>query len=154
MAALEHGPRDRRSLRAWLAALVRNFASKLESSERARVQREQAVSREEAVPSTHEILEREAVRRSVVQAVVELEEPYRSVVLLRYFEHLPPRAIARRLSVPVATVHTRTKRALEQLRTKLDQEHRGERGAWTAVLLPLAQLPPPLTVAAGTAAPK
>jgi hypothetical protein len=72
--------------------------------------------------------------------VLALEEPYRETVLLRYFENLPPRAIARRLAVPVETVRTRLKRALETLRARLDRDY-GARGAWSLALVPFARAP-------------
>ena len=46
------------------------------------------------------------MRAEVVRAVLELEEHHRDVVLLRWFENMPPRAIARALSVPVETVRS------------------------------------------------
>src|SRR5262249_55671586 len=65
----------------------------------------------------------------------------REVVLLRYFEDLPPRAIARRLGLPVETVKTRQKRALAQLRARLQPR-------WPAVLWFASR---PLTKVAGAA---
>lgn len=58
--------------------------------------------------------------------------------MLRYLEERPPREIARRLGVPVATVKTRLKRVLAMLRGRLDVDHDGDRGAWVLLLLPLA----------------
>ena len=46
-------------------------------------------------------------------------EPYRSALLLRFFEALPPRRIAERLALAVETVRTRLKRGLEQVRARL-----------------------------------
>src|SRR5262245_2004586 len=79
--------------------------------------------------------------RRVVSSVLALEEPYRDVVLLRFFEDLPPREVARRLGVPTETVRTRTRRALDRLRERLDAEHGGDRAAWSAALAPVAALP-------------
>ncbi len=138
VAALEHGPRETSSLRAWLAALARNLAWKSRRGDRRRAAREEAVARPEAVPSAAEILERESVRRRVIEAVLALEEPYRSTIVLRYFEGLEPREVARRLEIPVETVRTREKRARELLRTRLDREHGGDgdgRLAWSLALV-------------------
>ena len=63
-----------------------------------------------------------------------LPEHYRVPLLLRFFDELPPRTIAARLQLPVATVNTRLQRALEQLRGRLDQEHPRGRAGWIAVL--------------------
>jgi len=58
--------------------------------------------------------------------------------VLRFYEDLPPRTIARRMGVPVATVKTRLARALAQLRARLDREHGGDGRSWALALLPLA----------------
>ena len=59
--------------------------------------------------------------------VMILDEPVRTVVLLRYWEGLPPRRIAARLEIPVETVRTRLKRGLHKLRVRLDGECGGRR---------------------------
>jgi len=138
VAALERGAAAV-SLPRWLAGVVRNRAGKHARSEGRRQQRERAVARGEGAPSDEEILEREAVRARVVAAVLLLEGPHRECVLLRFYENLPPRAIAARLGVPVETVRTRLKRALERLRARLDREHDGGRAAWSAALLSWAE---------------
>ena len=66
--------------------------------------------------SADEIRAREEVRRKVVDAVLDLDEPYRTVVLLRYYEDLPPREIAKRTGVGDETVRGRIKRAIAELR--------------------------------------
>ena len=60
-----------------------------------------------------EIVARLETQRRVVDAVMALDEPYRTVVVYRYFDDLPPKEIAARLGVPVGTVKTRLKRALK-----------------------------------------
>ncbi len=140
VALLERKKTKVGSLPRWISGIVRNLAKKNRRSEARRRTREETAARSEGVPSAAEILEREAARSRIVAAVLALEEPYRSTVLLRYFEDLPPRAIARRQGVPVETVRTRIKRALAMLRDKLDREY-GDRAVWCAVLLPLARRP-------------
>lgn len=138
LTALEKPPREQGSLRAWLASVTRNLA--LERGRRSSRVRawERAAARQEATPSTVEIVEREAVRRHVVEAVLDLDEPYRAAILLRYYEDLPPRTIARRLELPVETVRTHIKRGLARLQSALDTRHGGEPGSWLAALAPLA----------------
>ena len=87
-------------------------------------------ARPDAVPSAEDIFQRESARKSLVEAVFALEDPYRSALILRYFEDLPPREVARRLGVPVETARTRIKRGLEMLRVRLDREHGSDRSAW------------------------
>src|SRR5262245_46851334 len=78
LAALEHAPRDPRSPRAWLASIARNFAFRAWRGQARRAQREHAVARtESAVTTPADILERESVRRALIEAVLALDEPYR-----------------------------------------------------------------------------
>jgi RNA polymerase sigma-70 factor (ECF subfamily) len=141
VAALEHEPSHTRSMRALLATIVRNFARERHRRDARREAREQDIARPEALPSTAETVERFALHRRVVDAVESLDEPYRTAILLRYFDDLPPREIARRLDVSVRTVNTRLSRALEQLRARLDQAHGGDRESWLVTLMPLAREP-------------
>ncbi len=156
LVSLRARPREIRRPRAWLATVVRNLARDLWRRERRRAVREESAARPEAVRSTEEVVQREAVRRRVVEAVLALEEPCRSAVLFRFYDDLPPREIAARLGVPVETVKSHLKRGLARLRTRLDSEHGGQRSAWGVALLPLAGSPPDPTVlgtvAAGAAA--
>ncbi|MBI3820827.1 MAG: sigma-70 family RNA polymerase sigma factor [Planctomycetes bacterium] len=139
LAAMQSRDSRPRTLRAWLATLVRNVARDSLRRDSARNRREHDAARPESVPSMAEILEREEARRDMVDAVARLEPPYRDVILLKYFEGLPPRAIARKLDLPVETVRTRQKRALELIRAELAARRGGARNAADA-LLPIAAL--------------
>jgi RNA polymerase sigma factor (sigma-70 family) len=132
VAALERPPRG--ALRAWLGAVVRNLAGKVRRSEGRRLEREHAASRKEPLPGADDIAARIALHRSLVQAVDALEEPYRSTIVLRFFYDLRPQEVAARQGIPVETVRTRTRRALELLRGRVD------RGALLLALLPLPAL--------------
>ena len=138
VAVLEHrGPIA--SLRAFVAEALRRRAFERRREAAGRVERETRTARREALPSTLEMVERASGQRDLVQAVLELEEPYRTVILWRFFEELPPRAIARRAGVPRSTVHTRLQRGLARLRERLARRHGRE--AWVVAILPLTQLP-------------
>ena len=129
LAALDQAPRDPRALRGWLAALVRNIALKAWRSADRRRNRELEHARvERGAPTPADVAEREELRRRLVEAVNSLEEPYRSVLVLRFLEGLEPPAVARRLEVSLETVRTRQKRALERLRARLDRASHGEIG--------------------------
>ena len=78
------------------------------------------------------------MQRALVDAVLALDEPYRSAVLLRYFEGLEPAEIARRRGVPAGTVRSHLSRGLAELRAALDRRHGGDTRTWCAALLPLA----------------
>lgn len=138
LEVIRRGAPDGEARRGWLARVVRTRASNLRRGEARRASRERDAARPEAVLGPDELLARAEQRRKVVEAVAELAEPYRTAVLLRYLEGLPPREIAARQGVPRDTVATRLKRALAMLRDRFDAEHGGDRSAWVAALAPFA----------------
>ncbi len=62
----------------------------------------------------------------VIQAVDSLQEPFREVVVLYYWEKLTLAQIAERLGIPPGTVRSRAARADEQLFRKLQSYKRSE----------------------------
>ena len=126
------------SIRAWLTGVLRNVFRQTVRRDRHRVEREALVSRNERMPSTADLVERASMQRSVVGVLLELEEPYRSTLLLKFFEELPHDEIARRTNVSVSTVATRVSRGLERMRERLD---RRMGNTWLAALLPLREWP-------------
>jgi RNA polymerase sigma-70 factor (ECF subfamily) len=136
--AFRKPPRPGPGLKAWLAKVARNFIRQDRRSRGRRDLREAAVAVPETDSGTERAVERERIRRRVVDAVLGLAEPYRTAVVLRYLDDdLPPREIARVTDAPVETVRTRIKRALAMLRTRFDEEHDGDRRAWCMALVPL-----------------
>lgn len=103
-----------------------------------------AAARAHPVPRPEEILAAEETRRRIVNIVLQLEEPARSIILLYFWEGRSIAEIGRTLDAPEETVKTRLRRALDALRAKLDREFAG-RGDWVAALAPF------LPVAGGTA---
>jgi hypothetical protein len=79
-------------------------------------------------------------RHHVVAAILELDELYRSVVLLRYEQNLSPQGIGKRLGRSEATVRSRLSRAHVRLRERLDREF-GDRRQWAALALPIVGKP-------------
>ncbi|MBI5431819.1 MAG: sigma-70 family RNA polymerase sigma factor [Planctomycetes bacterium] len=136
LVALERAPREGSTTRAWLRTVMRNLRRDRWREETSRGAREQRVARPEELDEHS--AERLDGAELVVRTVRELYEPYRTVVLLRYFDELAPAEIAERLGVPVATVHTRLARALDRLREKLDRRA-GGRENWLACVVPLAK---------------
>lgn len=118
-AALEGGPREASRTKAWLAAVVRSFARRRARSDERRARREVAAARPERVHSAAEVVERATASRAVVDAVLALPEPYRSTVLLRWFDDVAPARIAELRGEPVETVRTRLKRGHALLREQL-----------------------------------
>ena len=137
LTALRKPPRHGGSPKGWLATALRHRASNLRREEGRRRRHEEASARPEAAPPRDLVAEAEA-QRAVVEAVLALEEPGRTTVLLRFFEGLTPSAIAARQGVPLETVRTRLRRSLDRRRERLDAAHGGDRRAWALVLAPLA----------------
>lgn len=119
-AAVARPPADGSSPRGWLATVMRRLAHNFRRDAARRRGRELAAPLREPAPSTDELAARADAEQIVIRAVLALEEPYRSVVLLRFFEGLSARAVAARLGVPLDTVRTRLRRALARLRDELD----------------------------------
>ncbi|MCK6447444.1 MAG: sigma-70 family RNA polymerase sigma factor [Planctomycetes bacterium] len=134
VAALERPPEPGTPVQRWFAAVMRNFAR---DRWRANVRR-RATERESARPerSRDEALERLDAHALLVDAVRALDEPYRTTLVLRYLDELSPAEVAARTGVPLRTVHTRTTRALEKLRERLDRSA-GDRAKWLGALVPL-----------------
>lgn len=123
LQVLRRGPKDDRSPRGWLATLLRRQLRQMRRGEERRVAREQSHAREQTQASAAEVVERAELHKSLVQAVLDLREPFRTTVLLRYLEERSPEEIAGLTGVPIATVHSRLGRGLAALRTRLGKKH-------------------------------
>lgn len=138
-AALTTSLRDPQALKAWLARVVRNAALQEWRSAGRRRSREKIVARPESVADAFDVVERAETHRRLVDAVLALNEPFRQVVLLRYFDGLTPKEISERLGIPSSTVRTRLQRGLDRLRAELDRRGGEGRRAWVFGLMPLAR---------------
>ena len=147
VAALRHAP-EGGATRAWLSRVARNFALRSRRSARRRERRQAITARSERTDDPDAVARLES-HRQLATAVAELEEPFRSTILLRYFEGLSTSAIGARMNVAPATVRTRIHRGLERLRARLDAD---DRRGWRLVLAPLLLLPDKSFAAAALAA--
>ncbi|MCR9247341.1 MAG: sigma-70 family RNA polymerase sigma factor [bacterium] len=149
LAAMQHPPQHRDNLRGWLSQILRNLVrqKRRQSTRQKRREEDRHGPAVPTAPATVDLIERATTQRAVVDAVLGLAEPYRTAILLRFFEDLPPREIAARQRLPVATVRTHLTRGLERLRQRLDRQT-GSRAAWIAAVLPLTQ--PALSAALAT----
>jgi RNA polymerase sigma-70 factor (ECF subfamily) len=102
-------------VRAWLAQIARRLASRRAQSEQTRRVREQARGPRDPAPATAELVAKASMQREVVDAVLRLDEPYRTTVLLRFLEERSYQQIAEATAAPIETVRTRIKRRLQQL---------------------------------------
>jgi RNA polymerase sigma-70 factor (ECF subfamily) len=139
IAALKSRPERGTPLRPWLTAVARNFARMRRRAESAREVRERTRARDEDTATPAELAGRLEAQRALVEALARLREPYRSTVLLAYFEHRTSEEIAQRCSVSASTVRWRLKVAIDELRCELERERPGERSAWMLTIAPLAR---------------
>ena len=127
--ALSKPPRREGPLRPWLGGVARNIARMMRRSHARREHRElfEAAAPAEAVPTPDELVARVEMHQWVARTVLELPEPLRGTLLLRYFEDMSAANIARAQGIPAATVRSRLKDALDHLRVAFDAGHKRER---------------------------
>jgi RNA polymerase sigma-70 factor (ECF subfamily) len=142
VAALRSPPDPDLPAKPWLARVLRNTSRMAHRSATRRARREDAVTQLATPPSSAaDTVARAETFHMLVELVLALDEPYRGTLLRHYFDGESFAAIARRDGIPEATVRARHKRALEQLRRRLDARSHGDRRAWLASLAPLAAPP-------------
>src|SRR5262245_16640480 len=120
LACLRHPGALPEKVSAWLGTVTKHLAlrrARGESRRRARERRAAAPERLEALQQR--TLEREEALRAVTQALLALEEPFKTALFLRYFEERAPSEIASELELPLATVKSRLARGLERMRARL-----------------------------------
>lgn len=152
--AIAHPPARAESWKAWLATVLRNFAYRARGSDSRRRAREHRVSLSEAVELTpSDVVERAELQRVLVDIVLQLAEPYRTTILLRYFEDLRPRQIAERQGVAEATVRSRLQRACRDLRQRMEQRTPMNSHTWGLLAAPLLGAPESLKLGTAAVAP-
>src|SRR5882672_11221243 len=100
MRALASSPRPGEE-RPWLRRIAQNLASSWRARREWRAQWERGAAQPEREPSSDQLVARVEAQRAVADAVLKLAGPDREVVLLRFFDDLPPAAISARLKLPV-----------------------------------------------------
>ncbi len=141
--ALRCPPADPEGVRPWFGRVLTNVVRMQRRAMVRREARERRVHAEPTTPTPSELAERAEGQRVLVEAVLALDEPYRSTVLLRYFEDLSAAEIARRQELPAATVRWRLQEGLARLRAELNERFAGDTKSWCTLLLPLATVPAP-----------
>jgi RNA polymerase sigma-70 factor (ECF subfamily) len=137
LSALRMPPDRRRALRPWIATVVRNLIrSQGRRRSRARL-REQRLAAEAVVPSSEELLAQLETERQLAALVMDLPEPYRHTVVLRYNHGRSAADIARAEQIPEGTVRWRLKYGLDELRRRFE-ERSGGRDAARGILIPFA----------------
>jgi RNA polymerase sigma factor (sigma-70 family) len=145
-AALRSPPDQTRPPRPWLAQVLRNVvrsAARRSHSERERDLQAAGLETGNTVSAADGVLARMEIQRRVAEQVMALEEPYRTTLLLRYYEGRAAVDMAREQDLPAGTVRWRINEGLRRLRSRLDETSGGDRERWSRALVPLAGLSPP-----------
>lgn len=110
---------ERGSVRAWLMLRTRSRAlDRLKSAGRRPAEHAERVA-EECAPPADESVDQGRLR----QLLERMPEAQREVLMLGYFEGSSSAEISERLQIPVGTVKSRTRAALEALRDMLGKGH-------------------------------
>jgi RNA polymerase sigma factor (sigma-70 family) len=136
-AALTRPPSTDRPVRPWLAGVLRKLAKLRARGRGRRARREMAAELGDAPASPEALIARVQTERRITELVLALDEPFRSTLLLRYYEGRTAAQIARATGVPAGTVRWRLKEGLDRIRRDLDRQDR----SWRAVLVPLLPIP-------------
>ena len=121
LAALRTPPDEARPLRPWLNQVLRNVSRMTARTAHRRRTREQGADEVGPGPvaTAQDVLERAEVQRRLTDLVLNLDEPYRTAILLRYYEGRLAKDIAQALDLPAGTVRWRITEGLARLRAAL-----------------------------------
>src|SRR5215831_12482174 len=116
MVALAHPPPSPGTARPWMRTILRNLV-RMKARAHTRRRRREQVALEGAIgaESSHERLERIEAQRLLATLVLDLPEPYRSTIMLRYYQGMSAAEVAAREDVPAGTVRWRLREGLERL---------------------------------------
>jgi RNA polymerase sigma-70 factor (ECF subfamily) len=116
LAAVRSPPRRPAGVRAWLAKVAANCARKAFRADRRRTRRERSAAVREAWLPDGDAVDRATASRRVLDAVLALEDPLRTTVLLRHYDGFSAEQIAARFRVTPAAIRKRLHRAEALLR--------------------------------------
>ena len=139
IAALRAKPAD---LRAWTTVVARNFARRNRRDAGLRAVHEPKAARTERIEGPDEIVERVELQRKLAEALLALDEPFRSALVLRFLHGLSTIQVAERLGCSHDAARQRISRGLAKLRERLDRDHERGRAEWMSALVPLAHTHP------------
>ena len=135
VTAIARPPDAERPVKPWLVTVLLNRWRMDRRGRTRRQAREQAI---ELAPAAAEAppdaIDRARMLEKLASALVELDEPYRKVVIGRYLDGKTAAQLARELGIPAATVRWRLKTGLDRLRSALDA-----RSPRWRVLIPVMQ---------------
>ena len=154
MSAAQSPTSDPGSVRRWLAGILRNRERMQRRAAGRRRRREAEAAAQDAAAQEAELaIHRARVLATLRDALHELDEDDRSLLLARYCDEHSAPELADRLGLPTSTVRSRLSRAAARLRDTLDERWGGDRRAWApAVLAPLPLRPTGIATALPVAA--
>ncbi|MEZ5963815.1 MAG: RNA polymerase sigma factor [Planctomycetota bacterium] len=134
LSVWRRGVQRLRDVRGFMGRVAVNTARMQRRADRRRSQREatRAAPADAVAPAAADVAGALEAQRRVAASVAALPAAYQRVVYLHFYAGWPPRRIAAELAVPVETVRTRLRRALERVRQDLDREGQAWRGALLA----------------------
>lgn len=115
-----HQLRSSKKFRSWMLTITKNEALKIKKKRMEMPGNEQV---EKLLPPVYPVYENHNEMWDFVQT---LQEEYRIVIVLFYYNGLSIKDIAGVLGIPAGTVKSRLKRGREFLREKLQRKGRGE----------------------------
>ncbi|TAH36764.1 MAG: sigma-70 family RNA polymerase sigma factor [Planctomycetota bacterium] len=145
--ALQRPPRGPGPKGGWFRRVARNLSLNLRRAQRRRSRREAEAARPEMLDAP-DVLEKAEIHRELIQALMDLGEPYRTVLLLHYFEGKSVRHVARARGMQESAVRTLLSRGRARLREALEARH-GRDGLRALLLALVADWPhaPPALLA-------
>jgi len=137
-----------RSIRGWLATVARRRVNSLRQTKRQRLNTEPVDIEPATTDDVANIAARLEAQQQLNAAVLALPTTYQEVIVAHHLDGIALADLARRRRVAPATVRQQHKRALDMLRTHLDQRgnSRGAQG-WRAAVAPLLAVPSGLETA-------
>ena len=106
-------------MRAWFASVVRSRARDRHRLDVHRTERESAVARPEATASAADVAAATEIHRGLAAALLALDEPYRSAVILRFAVDLRYGEIGTALECSEAAARRRVHDGLRNLRAAI-----------------------------------
>ena len=107
ISALRRPPDTAEPLKPWLRTVVSRQVFNQARERKRREAREPQGDLPQAASPPDELLDRLQLHKILVEAVADLAEPYRRMILLRYFEELDSSEIGARETLPAGTVRGR-----------------------------------------------
>ena len=128
LVALERPPRHRENLRAWLRRVARNVFLRRQRPPSVASAVEDVAA--DGTESPDAALEQKSIARLLGAELLALPEPYRAVLIQRYYEDKVPSVIAHELGRSVNTVNSQLARGLKLMQERLDRASPGGRSQW------------------------